>query len=85
MQPPSSHSGEGGKPLSPHQAVSAKMREMAQIEGAVGELKQLAHALHARVQQLEARAGQLAAEIEKARKGPGLIVTNCLPPTPPLS
>lgn len=77
--------GRDGKPSSPAHAVADKIREMTAIEGAMIELTQLARGLEARIKQLESRALQLAAEVEKMRKGPSFLLTNHMPPSPPLS
>lgn len=87
MQPPSTPEGGGsGKPLSPPlNVIAEKVREIAAIEGAMIELTQLARAIEARTKQLGERADALAKEVKQLRNTPRLVVTNHLPPTPPLS
>lgn len=80
--PPHLPPGGSGKPLSPQERDAANRRALLQIEGAVFELGQLLRGLEARVKQLRQSAHQLRQEIEKSRKGSGIIVTNQMPPAP---
>lgn len=83
--PPHLPPGGSGKPLSPQERDAANRHALVQLEGAIYELAMLMRGLEARVRQLRTHADQLRAELEKAHKVSGLVVTNRMPPTPEMS